>query len=138
MMNGIIVVPLYARQAPAELAAMIRDCEPRLLCCGDNALRDAMRTAFMAAAVATRVPLVYFAMYPPCCLTMLSCLARRRGLPSAPHRRLCDAADPITIIYTSGTSGEAKGVVLTVGNVTHMLGCTSERLDQLMVHRFEF
>ena len=28
---------------------------------------------------------------------------------------------PVTIIYTSGTSGEAKGVVLTAGNVGHML-----------------
>ena len=40
--------------------------------------------------------------------------------------------DPVTIIYTSGTSGEAKGVVLTAANVGFMLGCTSERLDQLM------
>ena len=38
----------------------------------------------------------------------------------------------MTIIYTSGTSGEAKGVVLTAANVGFMLGCTSARLDQLM------
>jgi long-chain acyl-CoA synthetase len=38
----------------------------------------------------------------------------------------------MTIIYTSGTSGEPKGVCLNVGNVTHMLRCTTERLDQLM------
>ena len=41
-------------------------------------------------------------------------------------------ADPVTIIYTSGTSGEAKGVVLTAANVGFMLGCTSARLDSLM------
>ena len=29
MAEGIIVVPLYARQAPAELAAMMRDASPR-------------------------------------------------------------------------------------------------------------
>ena len=40
--------------------------------------------------------------------------------------------DPVTIIYTSGTSGEAKGVVLNAGNVAHMLACTSGRLDELM------
>ncbi|HSQ19662.1 MAG TPA: AMP-binding protein, partial [Blastocatellia bacterium] len=40
--------------------------------------------------------------------------------------------DPVTIIYTSGTSGDAKGVVLTAANVGFMLGCTSARLDQLM------
>jgi long-chain acyl-CoA synthetase len=40
--------------------------------------------------------------------------------------------DRVTIIYTSGTSGEAKGVVLTAANVGFMLGCTSARLDLLM------
>src|SRR5258707_1359700 len=38
----------------------------------------------------------------------------------------------VTIIYTSGTSGEPKGVCLTTANLTHMLSCTTERLDQLM------
>ena len=40
--------------------------------------------------------------------------------------------DPVTIIYTSGTSGESKGVVLTAANVGFMLGCTADRLDLLM------
>jgi long-chain acyl-CoA synthetase len=40
--------------------------------------------------------------------------------------------DVVTIIYTSGTSGEAKGVMLNAGNITHMVGCTSGRLNQLM------
>ncbi len=43
--------------------------------------------------------------------------------------------DPVTIIYTSGTSGESKGVVLTAANIGFMLGCTSARLDQLMCGR---
>jgi len=43
----------------------------------------------------------------------------------------------VTIIYTSGTSGEAKGVVLTVGNLNHMLPCTTGRLDQLMGRQAE-
>ena len=40
---------------------------------------------------------------------------------------------PVTIIYTSGTSGESKGVVLTAANVGFMLERTSERLSQLML-----
>jgi long-chain acyl-CoA synthetase len=39
---------------------------------------------------------------------------------------------PITLIYTSGTSGEPKGVVLTVSNITFMLQQTRQRLDELM------
>src|SRR6202163_4174982 len=40
--EGLIAVPLYARQAPAELVAMMRDAGPGLVCCGDPALRDAI------------------------------------------------------------------------------------------------
>ena len=52
-----------------------------------------------------------------------------------PAPRHLGSSDPVTIIYTSGTSGEAKGVVLTAGNIGHMLGCTSGRLDMLMEGR---
>src|ERR1700741_4146063 len=31
MAEGLIVVPLYSRQAPAELAAILKDCLPRLI-----------------------------------------------------------------------------------------------------------
>src|SRR5260370_31043014 len=41
MAEGVIVVPLYSRQAPAELAAMMKDCQPRLIFAGEDALRDA-------------------------------------------------------------------------------------------------
>ena len=37
--EGLIAVPLYARQAPAELVAMIKDCSPSLICCGTPELR---------------------------------------------------------------------------------------------------
>ena len=40
MAEGLIVVPLYARQASSELVAMMKDCSPALICCGDAALRD--------------------------------------------------------------------------------------------------
>src|SRR5450631_168281 len=36
--EGLIAVPMYARQAAGELAAMLRDSRPGLICCGDAAL----------------------------------------------------------------------------------------------------
>ena len=35
MAEGLIVVPLYARQAAAELSAMMQDCSPANIRCGD-------------------------------------------------------------------------------------------------------
>ena len=116
MAEGLIVVPLYARQAPAELVAMMKDCSPALICCGDAALRDGILQNLAGSSSAIS------------CLTKSS----RSPEPSANGNPPLAESDPVTIIYTSGTSGEAKGVILTAGNIGHMLGCTSGRLDLLM------
>ena len=120
MAEGLIVVPLYARQAPAELVAMMKDCSPALIICGDAMLRDAIVENWPNAPPQVLVEDVFDLDSHPLQRT------QRMG-----HPLLADN-DRVTIIYTSGTSGEAKGVVLTAGNVGHMLGCTSGRLDALM------
>jgi len=120
MAEGLIVVPLYARQAPAELVAMMKDCSPALICCGDAALRDGIAQNWPEAPAQVLFEDVFGGVPAE----------SRAGAP-APH----GDSDPVTIIYTSGTSGEAKGVVLTAGNIGHMLGCTSSRLDALMQSR---
>ena len=118
MAEGLIVVPLYARQAPAELVAMMKDCSPALICCGDSTLRDGIVQSWPEA--------------PP---QILFDEVFSGPAASADEKPLLAESDPVTIIYTSGTSGEAKGVVLTAANIAHMLGCTSGRLDLLMNNR---
>jgi long-chain acyl-CoA synthetase len=115
MAEGLIVVPLYFRQAPSELVAMMKDSTPSLVCCGDATLRDGIRQAWPGA--------------PPHFL-FDEMFAGVEGVQL--DRPQVRDADPVTIIYTSGTSGEAKGVVLTAANVGFMLNCTSARLDLLM------
>lgn len=116
--EGLIVVPLYFRQAPAELVAMMKDSTPSLVCCGDPGLHDGILQNWPAA--------------PPHFL-FDEIFEGVEGI--ALDRPQVMDADAVTIIYTSGTSGEAKGVVLTASNVGFMLGCTSARLDQLMSSR---
>lgn len=112
--EGLIVVPLYARQAPAELVAMMKDCSPVLICCGDAALRAGLLKEWPDAPPQYLFDDIF-------------------AIPATANQKppLFDP-DPVTIIYTSGTSGEAKGVVLNAGNITHMLKCINGRLDLLM------
>lgn len=46
MAEGIVVVPLYPRQAAAELVAMMKDCQPSLLIVGDSDLGDGILRAW--------------------------------------------------------------------------------------------
>ena len=116
MAEGLTVVPLYARQAPAELVAMMKDCWPSVIACGEQSLADAIVEAWPEAP-------------PYFCFENV--FTAGRGPLENPALAVAEE-DVATIIYTSGTSGEAKGVMLNAGNVGHMLGCTSGRLDLLM------
>jgi long-chain acyl-CoA synthetase len=123
MAEGLIVVPLYFRQAPAELVAMMKDSTPSLVCCGDAILRDGILQNWPGKSGHEAPPQFLF--------DEIFAGAQEIALDRPQVRD----ADPVTIIYTSGTSGEAKGVVLTAANVGFMLGRTSARLDQLMAGR---
>ena len=118
MAEGIIVVPLYSRQAAGELAGMMKDCSPSLLIVGDAELGAAIEREWPERPHRVLMEEV------------LRTAPAREPVTEGPIARTHD--DLVAIIYTSGTSGEPKGVCLNVGNVAHMLRCISERLDQLM------
>ena len=115
MAEGIVVVPLYARQALGELAAMVRDSGAKRILCENAELCHAI------LGTARELP-------PVSPFDEIFAAPQKKTQPA----NLLKSADPVTIIYTSGTSGEAKGVVLSAGNVDFMLSRTTERLDQLM------
>lgn len=114
MAKGIVVVPLYFRQAPRELAAMVRDSGASAIFCDGPELGNALLDALQQAPPTTLFDEIF------------------ETNPANSISMAWAGSMPVKIIYTSGTSGEAKGVVLTAGNVEFMLSCTTARLDKLM------
>ena len=98
---GAVFVPLNWRLSPVELAALVADAAPKLLFHdGDCA----------ETAAGLGVPLI-----------ALSALEKMEGAPPAGARRPWD--QPATLLYTSGTSGRPKGVILTEANA--FFGCVN-------------
>jgi long-chain acyl-CoA synthetase len=118
MAEGGIVVPLYARQAPIELITIMKDCAPKLLVCADAELKQSILSGWPDAPRT----LLYGEVFS-------SNAANQRSV-GKPVTLSPDS--PVAIIYTSGTSGDAKGVVLTAGNLIFMVQRTTDRLEELI------
>jgi long-chain acyl-CoA synthetase len=123
MAEGVVVVPLYSRQAPAELVTMMKDCTPRLLINSDAAIGESVAQVWPDAP--RRVTFD----------EILQTAQSGKGIAAQPNPRKTE--DLVTIIYTSGTSGEPKGVCLNINNLDHMLSCTTGWIDRLGKNRRE-
>ncbi len=111
--EGALAVPVYGRLDAKGIADMVRDCQPTLILCDTDELMETVdRDPDQRAGIARFAD------------------ATATGDPGEPVA--LDDSDPVRIVYTSGTSGQAKGAVLTLGNVDFVLRRTSERLDELM------
>jgi long-chain acyl-CoA synthetase len=111
---GAICVPMYDRQLRSELAGMLDDAEVKLVLVDKPELKRELEDAWPARG---RI------------VTFDEAFSAQDGYATARTRQ---ASDYVTMIYTSGTSGEPKGVLYNVGNVDYMLAQTREALRTVL------
>lgn len=120
---GYVLVPLNARLADAEMIAIINDCEPVIVVADEAHLARAE-----SLSVSTEATVVDFGrlLGEP-----IECTASDGGSEVG-------AQDLAAIFYTGGTTGRAKGAMLTHGNLTanalHMIAGLGYRSDDVYLH----
>ena len=99
MRIGAILAPLNWRLSPSELDALFDDCQPALLLVDEvgGPLADACAHRCARSSLADLIA------------------AADRAQPAAPGH-LGDADQPSLLLFTSGTSGRSKGVIVTERN----------------------
>ena len=108
---GAVVLPLDIRQSVGELSAILADARPRVLLVGRA---QEVLAAELLAACGDELTVLSLesggdaAAWPS--MDMLPAASEYRCVPRGPN-------DTAVLTYTSGTTGSAKGVVTTCGNL---------------------
>jgi fatty-acyl-CoA synthase len=116
MRIGAVFVPLNRRLSAAELETLTRDAEPSLLLHDDAWREPATRLAGAIDAAPADVA------------ALAAAAADRRIAPGWDPLTSTRPADPVMLLYTSGTTGLPKGAIVTEGM---MLAQTVNVLDSM-------
>jgi long-chain acyl-CoA synthetase len=110
---GAVVVPMYESQRPSDWRFMLRDCGARLAVTSSSRILGEVEK--MGADLPALERVFAFDVDDSTACSFHSLQRRGERLPAALGRQSPGAV--AEIVYTSGTTGKAKGVVLTHANI---------------------
>jgi long-chain acyl-CoA synthetase len=133
---GAVVAPIYHTNSPGECEHVLGNSQARLVFC-----EDATQAAKIAAIRATCPELEHVVLIDgsefPDAITLSELLDRGQAVDARAVDDRVDATGPddlATLVYTSGTTGPAKGCMLTHGN---FLAATRMCRDQLLLDELQ-
>ncbi|MGD9000245.1 MAG: AMP-binding protein, partial [Granulosicoccaceae bacterium] len=126
---GLVVVPLYCDDRPDNIAYILRDSATRLLVVNDSLWR---RVAQACSKIESLQHVVLVPAENKSCNTDGNTLCSTDWLPASaplPPRRDADPRSLATIVYTSGTTGRPKGVMLSHRNILSIAHAALKNYD---------
>ena len=130
----VVSIPIYATSSEQQIQYMVRDAGVRLLFVGEQEQYDKAHRIFALCPSLERIIIfdssVRISTHDPNALYFEDFLALGENLPRQSQVeelwRTASDDDVCNILYTSGTTGDSKGVILTYGQYTAALKANGE------------
>jgi len=138
MLSGAITVPAYTTYTPDDYRHLIEDCEPSIVIVSNNVMHKKMQTIIKEKNFIKKVitfDIVAGEDYEKKYLDFSSITKNNLLEKDKQFSSNLKRISPACIIYTSGTGGKPKGVVLSHGGILSNMQGASEILKPLIDKR---
>lgn len=122
---GACVVPMYEAQHPEDWEFILGDCEARVCIVADERIYETLKERAPSLPNLTHVIGIKLSPDHEHSLAQLRRAGAAHPVPSAPTK----SHDLAAFLYTSGTTGNPKGVKLSHGNMASNVCASSARFD---------